>query len=131
MRDQLPVPVWMNGKGGQPEGYCHRQMIDAIRRVWAAGGYTGRLVDWAKETLRLTLEIVKRSNDARGFVVLLRRWVVERTLNWLMRSRRLARDYESRPDSSEAAVLWSMTMLMGRRLARHRPPNITRPPAAG
>lgn len=205
VRDQLPVPAWMNGKGGQPEGYCHRQMIDAvrylvdngikwrampvdfpawdrvyafwrrwrdkgliaefhdrlrgkvresegrapeptaaiidsqsvkaaasvpaasrgfddskkingrkrhvivdclglllmvlvtaadvtdrdaacgmlerlrvryrkIRLVWADGGYTGRLVDWAKETLRLTLEIVKRSDDMSGFVVLPRRW---------------------------------------------------------
>ncbi|MFF7971581.1 hypothetical protein [Streptomyces sp. NPDC007905] len=65
-----------------------------------------------------------------GFVVLPRRRVVERTLSWLMRSRRLARDYETRPESSEAAVLWSTTMLMGRRLARHRSRNVTRQPAS-
>ncbi|MGW7426055.1 hypothetical protein ACWGJB_39555 [Streptomyces sp. NPDC054813] len=65
-----------------------------------------------------------------GFVVLPRRWVVERTLSWLMRSRRLARDYETRPESSEAAVLTSMTMLMGRHLARHRSRNVTRQPAS-
>jgi transposase len=53
-----------------------------------------------------------------GFVVLPRRWVVERTLGWLMRSRRLARDYETLPATSEAIALWSATMLMGRRLAR-------------
>ncbi|WP_443067653.1 transposase [Streptomyces sp. NBC_01351] len=99
-----------------------------IRLVWADGGYTGRLVDWAKETLRLTLQIVKRTDDMSGFVVLPRRWVVERTLSWLMRSRRLARDHETRPESSEAAVLWSMTM--GRRLARHRSRNVTRQPAS-
>ncbi|WP_237293449.1 MULTISPECIES: transposase [Streptomyces] len=63
------------------------------------------------------------------FVVHPRRWVVERTLSRLMRSRRLARDYETRPESSEAAVLWSMTMLTGRRLARHRSRNVTRQPA--
>ncbi|WP_329375946.1 IS5 family transposase [Streptomyces sp. NBC_01351] len=91
-----------------------------IALVWADGGYTGRLVDWAREKLRLTVEIVKRSDDMRGFVVLPRRWVVERTLSWLVRSRRLARDYETLTASSEAVALWSMTMLMGRRLARHR-----------
>jgi hypothetical protein len=47
-----------------------------------------------------------------------------------MRSRRLARDYETRPESSEAAVLWSMNMLKGRRLARHRSRNVTRQPAS-
>ncbi|WP_405940788.1 transposase [Streptomyces sp. NBC_00207] len=79
---------------------------------------------------RLTLQIVQRTDDMSGFVVLPRRWVVERTLSWLMRSRRLARDYETRPESSETAVLWSMTMLMGRRLARHRSRNVTRQPAS-
>ncbi|MEV7190170.1 transposase, partial [Kitasatospora sp. NPDC093102] len=101
-----------------------------LRLVWADGAYTGRLVDWARETLQLTLEIVKRSDDMSGFVVLPRRWVVERTLSWLMRSRRLARDYETLPASSEAVTLWSMTMLMGRRLARHRDQKVTRLPAA-
>ncbi|TDT94130.1 transposase [Streptomyces sp. 846.5] len=249
VRDAMPVPPWLEGRGGQPEGYCHRQMIDAVRYlvtggitwrsmpadlprwdrvyafakrwrvkgllaelhdrlrgmvreeagrdpeptaaiidsqsvkadamvpaasrgydggkkingrkrhvvvdclglllavmvtaasvtdrdaampllaqvrsrfrritlVWADGGYTGRLVSWARETLRLTLEIVKRSDDVSGFVVLPRRWVVERTLGWLMRSRRLVRDYESLPEAHEAMVLWSMTRLMTRRLAK-------------
>lgn len=53
-----------------------------------------------------------------GFVVLPRRWVVERTLGWLLRTRRLARDHETRPDSSEASIYFSQTMLMARRLAR-------------
>jgi transposase len=91
-----------------------------IRLVWADGGYSGRLVDWARHKLRLTLEIVKRSDDTRGFVVLPRRWCVERTLGWLMRSRRLARDYETQPATGQALVQWSMAMLMGRRLARGR-----------
>lgn len=89
----------------------------SLRMVWADGGYTGMLVDWAREKLHLTLEIVKRSDEPR-FVVLPRRWVVERTLSWLMRSRRLVRDYETLPATSQSMILWSMTMLMSRRLAR-------------
>ncbi|WP_405438519.1 transposase [Streptomyces avidinii] len=73
------------------------------------------LVDWARERLHLVLEIVKRSDEPR-FVVLPRRWVVERSLSWLMRSRRLVRDYETLPATSESMILWSMTMC--RRLAR-------------
>ncbi|MFF1604472.1 IS5 family transposase [Streptomyces mirabilis] len=217
IRAVLPVPAWLEGRGGRPEGFCHRQMIDAvryvadngvkwanlpadfppyrrvhafarrwqvtgllaelhdrlrdrvrvraaaniprstsgwdggkkvggrkrhlvvdclglvlavavtaasvqdrdaavpllerlrttyfsIRLVWADGGYAGSLVDWAREKLRLTLQIVKRTDDTAGFVVLPRRWVVERTLSWLMRSRRLVRDYETLPAMHEAMV---------------------------
>jgi transposase len=251
VRDAMRVPAWMNGRGGQPEGYCHRQMLDAVRYlvadgitwrampgdfpvwdrvyafarrwgatgllaelhdrlrgqvredagrdpqptaaiidsqsvraaanvpassrgydagkkvpgrkrhivvdclglllavmvttasvqdrhaaapllkhvrerhrkivlVWADGGYAGRLVTWAKEKLQLTVQIVKRSDDVAGFVVLPRRWCVERTFAWLFRSRRLVRDYETLPAVHEQMVLWSMTMLMSRRLARWR-----------
>uniref|UniRef100_A0AAU2UVN6 IS5 family transposase n=1 Tax=Streptomyces sp. NBC_00003 TaxID=2903608 RepID=A0AAU2UVN6_9ACTN len=249
VRDALPVPAWLEGRGGQPEGFCHRQMLDAIRYVtdngikwrampadfpawdrvyayfcrwrdqglarefhdrlrgqvrvaegrrvepsaaiidsqsvkaaasvptasrgfdggkkingrrrhvitdclglllavlvtagnvtdcqaartllpplrerfrkitlvWADGGYRGRLVAWAREKLQLTLEVVKRSDDMTGFVVLPRRWVVERTLGWLMRSRRLVLDFETLPASSEAFIYFSQAMLMSRRLAR-------------
>jgi transposase len=104
-----------------------RTMYFSIRLVWADGGYAGRLVGWAAERLHLTLEIVRRTDDTTGFVVLPRRWVVERTLSWLMRSRRLARDYETLPAIHEAMVLWSMTMLMSSRLAGRRPGAFTRP----
>lgn len=87
--------------------------------VWADGGYTGQLVDFAAKMLRLALTVVKRNADTSGFVVLPRRWV-ERTFGWLMRSRRLARDYETLTDTAEAMMLWSMTMVMSRRLARRR-----------
>ncbi len=89
-----------------------------ITLVWADGGYAGRVVTWAKEKLQLTVQIVKRSDDMTGFVVLPRRWVVERTLGWLMRSRRLVRDFETLPSSSEAFIYFSQTMLLSRRLAR-------------
>ncbi|MFD5618716.1 transposase [Streptomyces yangpuensis] len=102
---------------------CRRTVL-----VWADGGYagrlggwaTGRLGDWAKQQLGLALEIVKRSDDASGFVALPGRWVVERTPSRLMRSRRPVRDYETLPAVHEQMVLWSMTMLMSRRLVRRR-----------
>ena len=56
----------------------------------------------------------------RGFVVLPKPWIVERVFAWLMRTRRLARDYERRTSSAEAMVYWSMTLLMTRRLGRTR-----------
>jgi transposase len=67
---------------------------------------------------RLLLEIVKRSDDATGFVVLPRRWVVERTFAWLGRWRRLSKDYEATIASSEAMVKLAAIHMMVRRLAR-------------
>ncbi|MFE5097271.1 IS5 family transposase [Streptomyces sp. NPDC056638] len=104
-----------------------RDLYFSIRLVWADGAYASSLVDWAREKLRLNLEIVRRTDDTAGFVVLPRRWVVERTLSWLMRSRRLVRDYETLPAMHEAMVLWSMTMLMSSRLAGRRPRAFSRP----
>jgi transposase len=72
--------------------------------VWADGGYTGRLVDFARGVLRIALTVVGRSDDTSGFTVLPKRWLVERTFAWLMRSRRPARDYERRTDTSEAVM---------------------------
>ena len=95
-----------------------RARFAAITLVWADSGYRGRLVAWAKEKLQLTLQIVKRSDDMSGFVVLPRRWVVERSLGWLMCSRRLVRDFETLPASSEAFIYFSQAMLLSRRLAR-------------
>lgn len=95
-----------------------RERFPTVTKLWADGGYTGVLVTWALAVLQLVVTVVKRCDDSRGFRVLPRRWVVERSFGWLLRSRRLARDYERRCDSSEAMILWSMTMLMTRRLAR-------------
>jgi transposase len=95
-----------------------RERFSTITVVWADGGYAGRLVTWATGVLRLNITVVKRSDDARGFVVVPRRWVVERTFGWLSRHRRLVRDYERRPEHHEAMVLWATTMIMTRQLAR-------------
>jgi transposase len=94
-----------------------RGRFERLARVWADGGYTGHLVDWSAAQLGVVLDIVRRSDDISGFQVLPRRWVVERSFAWCLRSRRLVRDYERRTDTSEAVILWSMTMLMSRRLA--------------
>ncbi|MET9736411.1 transposase [Streptomyces sp. NPDC006458] len=99
------------------------RVTDAHHRlalVWADGGYTGSLVEYCLATLALVLAIVKRSDDMRGFVVLPKRWIVERLFAHLMRTRRLARDFERRTTSAEAMIYWSMTLLMTRRLARSR-----------
>ncbi len=97
-----------------------RERFSTITLVWADGGYAGRLVNWAYQVLALTLSIVKRSDDTTGFVVLPRRWVVERTFGWLMRYRRLVRDYERRPEHHEAMVLWATVAIMTRQLDRNR-----------
>ncbi|MEU1598297.1 IS5 family transposase [Streptomyces sp. NPDC005708] len=100
------------------------QVADAHHRlalVWADGGYTASLVEYCLAALALVLAIVKRSDDQKGFVVLPKRWIVERLFAHLMRTRRLARDYERRTTSAEAMIYWSMTLLMTRRLARPHP----------
>jgi transposase len=95
-----------------------RERFSTITLVWADGGYAGRLLSWANTVLALTLTIVKRSDDTTGFVVLPRRWVVERTFGWLLRYRRLVRDYERRPEHHEAMVLWATITIMIRQLDR-------------
>ena len=91
-----------------------------IRKVWADGGYRGKLVDWVSNLQRhrrVSLEIVKRSDKAEGFEVLPRRWIVERTFAWLENSRRLSKDYETTTSSSQAMIHIAMTRLMLKRLA--------------
>ena len=67
-----------------------------LKIIFADGGYAGKLVDWANETFPWNLEIVKRS-DLHKFVILRKRWIVERTFSWLVDHRRIARDYERDP----------------------------------
>jgi len=88
-----------------------------IKLILADSGYAGKLVDWALEKLRLKLQIVKRT-DKHSFQVLPRRWVVERTLAWIVRHRRCARDYERLPEHHESMIRWAAIRLLSRRLAR-------------
>lgn len=89
-----------------------------LRLIWADGGYAGQLVAWVAEKLSIVVEIVRKLAGQRGFEVLPRRWVVERTFAWLMKCRRLAADYERKTEHAEAMVTWAMVGLMTRRLAR-------------
>ena len=91
--------------------------LPRLALIWADGGYRGKLVDWVKETFSWVLEIVKRNDDVSGFVVLPRRWVVERTYGWLNNYRRLSKDYEELPETSEAVIYAAMVHIMVRRLA--------------
>ena len=87
-----------------------------LRLIWADSAYAGQLVDWASALGGWLIEVVKRARDSHSFEVLPRRWVVERTLGWLGRNRRLSKDYEELTESSEAWVYIAMTHLMLKRL---------------
>src|SRR4051812_8777384 len=81
-------------------------------------GFAGRMVDWAKRTLRIVIDIVRKPAAQRGFEVHPERWVVERTLAWPTAHRRLARDYERDPEVSEEMVRWAAISQMLRRITR-------------
>jgi putative transposase len=89
-----------------------------LRKMWVDGGYSGpEFAAWVR-TIRpkLAVEVVRRCDDLKGFKVLPRRWVVERTFGWLMKQRRLVRDYEKTTTSAEAMVYIAMIRIMLRRL---------------
>lgn len=93
--------------------------FSTLQIMWADSGYDGApLARYAKAAAAITVEVVKRTSP-HSFQVLRRRWVVERTFGWLMRYRRLVRDYERRPDNHEAMVYWATVLIMTRRLARY------------
>lgn len=91
-------------------------MFGRLKLIWADGGYAGQLIEWAKTLGRWTLQIVKRTDDVKGFKVLPKRWIVERTFAWLGKYRRLSKDYESLTESSEAMIRIAMINLMIHRL---------------
>ncbi|MDQ2708429.1 MAG: transposase [Actinomycetota bacterium] len=110
--------------GGAPVLGRARMAMPSLALVWADGGYTGKLVTWVERRPRILLDIVRKPEDQRGFSVLPRRWVVERTLSWITAHRRLARDYERTPEHSETWAKWAMIGIMTRRLEPgpgHRP----------
>ena len=92
--------------------------FSTLKIMWADNGYDGApLARYAKAAAAITVEVVKRTAP-HSFQVLRRRWVIERTFGWLMRYRRLARDYERRTDHAEAMIYWATIIIMTRRLAR-------------
>ncbi|MET7952216.1 IS5 family transposase [Micromonospora sp. NPDC005324] len=119
----LLVTVWVLAASWQDRDGAKGALLATyaatpIRHVFADSGFAGQLVHWAHDLLRTTIEIVRKPADQRGFVVHPRRWVVERTLAWLTAHRRLARDYETHPSTSEAMIRWAALGGMLRRLTR-------------
>ena len=99
-----------------------------LKLIWADSGYDGApLRGWVRSVAGATLQVIKRT-EQHTFRVVPRRWVVERSFGWLLRYRRLVRDYERRTEHHEAMVYWATVLLMTRRLARRRsdPPIIRR-----
>lgn len=87
-----------------------------LRLIWVDGGYKAGLFAWVTERFQFRLQQVLRCDEQKGFVVLPRRWVVERTFSWLNNCRRLSKDYEALTETSEAFIYIAMTRLMLRRL---------------
>jgi putative transposase len=85
--------------------------------IWADQGYKAHFVAWAKEATGWIVELVTKPAGQKGFAVLPRRWVVERTFAWLGRNRRLSKDYEGLPETHAAWVHVAMIHLMLKRLA--------------
>ena len=103
--------------GGPPLVRAVRKRHHWIELLWVDGGYAGPNFARAVRMPRLAVEVVKRSDDAQGFTVLPRRWVVERTNGWITRCRRLVRHYEALAATAEAFSTLAMIRIMARRLA--------------
>jgi putative transposase len=123
----LPLSVYVSPADVQDRGGAQcllaglKPFVPHLKKIWADGAYTGeRLASWCKEQGEWELEIVERSSsaDTEGFTVLPRRWIVERTLGWLMRNRRLSKDYERLVQTSETFIEVAMIRLILRRLGR-------------
>jgi len=96
----------------QLEAHCGR-----LKALIADGAYAGVLQELVCYFYDWTLQIVKKLEGQKGFVVLPKRWIVERTLAWISKNRRMSKDYEFQPESSEAMIRWAMVALMLRKLA--------------
>ena len=95
-----------------------RTLFPWLRHVFADGGYAGeKLTDALCDKGQWTVQIVKRSDKAKGFEIIPRRWVIERTLAWLSRNRRLAKDFEASLESAMAWMELACVKLLIRRLS--------------
>ncbi len=101
-----------------------KSLMPRLKKVWADGAYSGEeLARWCRREGDWELEIVERDQGAEGFVIVARRWVVERSFGWLLRNRRLGKDYERKVQTSETLVEIAMIRLMLKRLARSARPS--------
>ena len=97
-----------------------RVRFPRLRKVWVDRNYRGALVAWAKRQAGVDLEVVAPPKGATGFRVLPRRWVVERSIAWMGRYRRLSKDYEAMNETSEAMVYAAFGGTMLRKLVRRQ-----------
>ncbi|MBD2402571.1 transposase, partial [Leptolyngbya sp. FACHB-402] len=92
--------------------------VSRLHTIWVDGGFDGfPFMHWVVTICRWIVQVVLRPEQTKGFVLLKKRWVVERTLGWLMHCRRLVRDYELLPETSETWIYLAMIRIMVRRLA--------------
>lgn len=92
--------------------------VNRLHRIWVDGGFDGEpFMQWVMDVCRWIVQVVLRPKERKGFVLLPKRWVVERTLGWLAGCRRLNRDYELLPETSETFIYLAMIRIMVRRLA--------------
>jgi transposase len=117
----MVCPAGRQDRDGAKTVLLWTYLATGVRFVFADGGFAGRLLDWAQTFLRTRIEVVRKPPGQRGFVVIPRRWAVERSLAWLTAHRRLARDYERDPAISEAMIRWAAINTITRRLARGGP----------
>ncbi len=105
-----------DGKGAPPLIEKVVETFPTIKKIWADGAYKGDLIDWVKETLIAVLEIVEREAGQKGFQVLPKRWVVERSFAWFEWYRRLSKDYERLLECSESMIYLASIRIMLRRI---------------
>ncbi len=128
------TPADVGDRDGAAEllGRLDRRQLPRLRHGWVDQGYRGEFLAWVRTTMGITLEVVRRADGGRrrrwlpadveppvvpAFQVVPRRWVVERTFGWLGRFRRLSKDYEFLPATSEAGIYLAMIQILTRRLA--------------
>ena len=121
------IAVWVDAAdvqdrdgGREPVRVAQREQ-PRLHQLWVDGACVGAVATWVREAIGWTIAIVGKLTGQGGFVVQPKRWIVERTVAWLGKQRRLSKDYEELEESSEAWIYLSMIGLMARRLAR--PPN--------
>jgi putative transposase len=127
-----PADVSDRDGAAQLLGRLDRRRVRRLRHGWVDQGYRGEFLTQVKQAFGIGLEVVRRADGGRrrrwlppgaeppvvpAFAVVPRRWVVERTFGWLGRFRRLSKDYEFLPATSEAAVYLAMVQILTRRLA--------------
>jgi len=101
-------------------GVCSQDSLSRVprlKKIWADAAYRGQdLAEWCHATGEWELEVVERAPGTRGFSIVLRRWVVERTFSWISRNRRMSKDYERKVQTSETLIQVAMIRLLLARL---------------